>query len=223
MTNFLKTSNLKNAYKMGKLEIVLLVVLFLIPLAFAEPSYTFKKNADIDLKISCFDIANDLCNTAVSCALTVHYPNLTGLYSNVSMTQSANLDYFNYTLTGLSQTGEYPTIVRCIGNTTGFSTFTFEVTSTGRPAYSILDNPVLILFGIMALVLIAMGAYFSTPWFGFIGAIMFLMGGIYTMIFGFNNVTDLYTQSVGLTFIGLGFIFMFLAAYEWIWGAAYDN
>ena len=37
------------------------------------------------------------------------------------------------------------------------------------------------------------------------------------MIYGFDNVTDIYTRGVGLTFIGMGFIFMFTSAYEWLY------
>ena len=118
--------------------------------------------------------------------------------------------------------GDYPTIVGCKGNTTGFSTFIINVNPTGRAQTSILDNPMLLILGLLALVLVGMGVYFHTPGFGFIGSIMFLLGGLYTMIYGFNNVTDFYSRGIGITFIGLGFIFMFLAAYEWIWGSRED-
>lgn len=205
---------------MGKsLIYAIILVSLLLPFVFAAPSYTFKKDEPTDLKISCFDIDNDLCNTEVDCYMTIHYPDLTNLYSEVTLVQSTNLDYFNYTLNDLTQTGEYPTVVRCVGNTTGFSTFTFEVTPTGKTQTSIFDNPMLLVLGIFAIVLIGMGVYFNSAGFGFIGAVMFLLGGIYTMIYGFNNVTDMYTRGIAVTFLGLGFIFIILSAYEWIWGS----
>jgi hypothetical protein len=45
---------------------------------------------------------------------------------------------------------------------------------------------------------------------------MFLLGGIYTMIYGFNNVTNLYTRGVAITLIGIGVAFMISSAYEWV-------
>lgn len=215
--SLLNTGSLKKAAKMRKLNIFIIAILML-PFVFATPSYIFKINEPADLKISCFDIDNKLCNNAVKCNMTMHYPDQTNLYSNVEMSQASNLDYFNYTLHGLNESGEYATIVRCDGNTSAFSTFEIEVNPTGLAQTSILDNPMLLIIGILAILLVALGAYFNSPSFGFLGAIMFLFGGIYTMIYGFNNVVDLYTRGIAITFIGLGFIFMFFAAYEWVWG-----
>lgn len=214
----LKTESFKKVSKMAKLKVIMLMVLLMIPIISAAPSYIFKQSEPSDLKISCFDINNNLCNNAVTCYLTVHKPDQSNLYSNVTMTQSSNLDYWNYTLTGLDDNGNYATIVRCIGNTTGFSTFTFEVNPTGAVQTSILNNPMLLILGILALILIGMGVHFNSPWFGFIGSIMFVLGGVYTMIYGFNNVTDIYTRGISVVFIGVGIIFMFLAAYEWYGG-----
>ena len=215
--SLLNTESLKKARKMRKLNILILIVL-MSPIVFATPSYIFKIDQPADLKISCFDIDKNLCNNAVTCYLTMHYPDQVNLYSNASMTQASNLDWFNLTLNGLNKSGEYPTIVRCVGNTTGYSTFSIEVNPTGLEQTSILDNPMLLIIGILAVLLVIMGAYFHSPSFGFIGSIMFLFAGIYTMIYGFNNVLDLYTRGIGITFIGIGFVFMFLAAYEWVWG-----
>lgn len=197
---------------------IFLMVLLLIPIVYAVPSYVFKINEPADLKISCFDIDNTLCNTGVNCYLTVHYPDQTNLFKNGSLTQDSTLEFFNYTMTGLNVSGEYPVVVRCDGNTSGFSTFTFEVNPTGTNQTSILENPLFIIFSILSLVLVGLGMAFKNPWFGFIGSVMFILGGIYIMIYGFNNVTDLYTRSIGVTFLGLGFIFMFTAAYGWLWG-----
>lgn len=200
--------------------VLIFLVVLLLPLASPAASYVFQKNTNPDLKISCFDIDNDLCNDEVVCYLTMHYPGKYGqanIYSNASMTQSADLNYFNHTLQNLNVSGEYPVTVRCVGNTTGFSTFSIEVNPTGISQSSLLNNPVILIIGIFALVLVVMGAYFSSPGLGFLGSIMFVICGVYTMIYGFNNVTDLYTRGVAITFIGLGFVFMFLSAYEWIW------
>ena len=213
----LNIENFKNGGKMADKTILLALLLLLIPMISADPSFTFQQNGATNLKISCFDVNNTLCSSATDCYLTVQYPDLTtDLVKNGTLTFQS--DYYNYTLPSLNESGIYSVVVRCEGTDNAFSTFTFEVTPTGKPQTSILDNPMLIVLALLGLLLVGFGAYFSNPWFGFIGSIMFLFGGIYTMVYGFNNVTDLYTRGIGVTFIGLGFIFMFTAAYEWVWG-----
>jgi len=99
----------------------------------------------------------------------------------------------------------------------GYNSEIIYVTPTGINFKSVLNNPMILILGLLALCLILFGAIKGIPWFGFIGAVLFLMIGIYTMIYGFDTVTDLYTRSVALVFIGIGFIFMFAAAYEWLY------
>jgi len=214
----ISTKNFKNP--MGKAIILLLFgmigLLLSLSVVVAAPSFTFKKYTSPDLKISCFDINNSLCNSAVDCYITISDPDGDIFVNGQELTY--NTEYWNITLPTLEKTGIYPVQnVRCVGNTTGFSTFTFEVTPTGRSQTSLLDNPMILILGILALMLVGMGVYFTSPGLGFLGSLMFIMGGIYTMIYGFNNVTDIYTRSIAGIFIGLGFIFMFLSAYEWIW------
>jgi ABC-type transport system involved in cytochrome c biogenesis permease subunit len=70
--------------------------------------------------------------------------------------------------------------------------------------------------GLLGLVLCIVGATKGIPWFGFIGSIMFLLIGVYTMIYGFDNVNNLYTQGAAIVFLGMGILFMFLSALEWV-------
>lgn len=214
--NLLNVKTFRKVNKMVNRTVFLVIMLLLIPLVSAAPSFTFKQHEPADLKISCFDLNKTLCQAGTSCFVTVQYPNMADLVKNQSLTFQE--DYYNVTLQPLNETGIYSVVARCTGITSAFSTFTFEVTPTGKSQTSILDNPMLLILALLAIMLIGMGAYFHNPWFGFVGAIMFLLGGMYTLIYGFNNVTDFYTQGIGITLIGLGFVFMFTAAYEWIWG-----
>jgi len=128
---------------------------------------------------------------------------------------------FNYTLTNTSDLGEYPVSVNCNNAVDfGFSTFSFEITPTGKVQQSILDNSVLIIFGILAVLLCGLGIYSQVPWLGFLGSLMFILGGMYTIIYGFNNITDMYTQGIGITILGVGLVFMFTSAYEWVTGVS---
>ena len=98
----------------------------------------------------------------------------------------------------------------------GHSQSIIYVTPTGINFNSVLNNPILLILGLLGLGLVLFGAIKGIPWFGFIGAILFLMVGLYTMIYGFDTVNDMYTRSVAIVFLGMGFIFMFTSAYEWL-------
>lgn len=145
---------------MKKIYIFLIVVfciLMMVLPVIAEPSYIFRKETDTDMKISCFDINNSLCNNVTDCYLTINMPSGANLIRNETMTY--NYDYFNYTL-NTTQTvtlGEYTTIVRCQGTENAFSTFTYlitpsgESTTEGKAIFSIGLMAVLVFFLTMSL------------------------------------------------------------------------
>lgn len=147
--------------------------------------------------------------------ITVSYPNGTLFIDNKQTTALGN-GAFSYT-TKFTQTGLYRVQMFCWDGIYSFSGEGFyNVIPTGIPPSSFLNNPILLILGLLGLVLCIVGATKGIPWFGFIGSIMFLLVGIYTMIYGFDNVTNFYTQGAALVFIGMGIIFMMLSAYEWI-------
>ena len=172
----------------------------------------FKLNQNIDLM--------QTCSNCTSINITsVLYPNSTIMIENVNMTKDGTK--YNYTLSGsyITIPGQY--IVNGVGDLNGEDTvwsYIFNVNPTGRIETSILENPMLIILGLIGLALVIFGAAKGIPWFGFIGSIMFLLLGVYTMIYGFNNITSMYTRGVSITILGMGIIFMFASAYEWLYG-----
>jgi hypothetical protein len=116
-----------------QLLLILIATLFILPLISAESSFIFQQNKATDLKISCLDIDSAFCNNQTNCLITIYSPpNQTLLIDNQNMTWHSN--YFNYSLNGsqLSVLGIYNVVIQCIGETTGFSTFNFEITPTGE-------------------------------------------------------------------------------------------
>ncbi len=113
-----------------KITNLIIAVLFWVSLVSAA-NFVFTQGEAIDLKISCFDENNDFCNSSVICNITVLRPNHEVIINNQQMT--FNTAFFNLTLnsTDTSALGEYSTTTICTGNTTGFSTFSFDVTPTG--------------------------------------------------------------------------------------------
>jgi|TARA_R100000750_G_scaffold62840_1_gene58453 hypothetical protein len=180
-------------------------------------NFFVKENTDYDVKVSCENQGN-FCSSSVACNVTFVYPNSTILIDNQEMT-NLNNGYFNYSLIP-AQTipvGKYSGRTGCTdGNVSATTTFNYEVTSTGIKGESIFNNPSLIFFGILSFAFLFLGVYFSNPSMGFIGSIIFLLMGVYMMIYGFNNITDFYTRGAAISIIGLGFIFMFASAYEWM-------
>lgn len=202
-------------------KIILLVLgIFFLSFIAAAPSFYVTQNTPFDIKVSC-ENQGGFCSGAATCKLTVSYPNSTVLVDNQNMTNLLN-GYFNYTLTP-AQTlliGEYSARTGCDdGNASATTTFTYEVNPTGAEARSVFENPIIIILIILAFIFIGMGIYFTNPSLGFMGSIILLLSGIYTMIYGFNNITNLYTQGAGISLIGLAIIFLFVSAYEWLgWG-----
>ena len=75
----------------------------------------------------------------------------------------------------------------------------------------------------LATLLLVLGFYLNLVSLGFIGSIMFLLSGIYTMIYGLNDIMNLYTRGIAIALIGLGFIFMYFSAYEWTMGDSNED
>jgi len=196
------------------LLLLVLLTLFFISLAGAE---IHKQWEPADLRLS---ISNNGTVTGVSANITVRDPDKVVLVSFKPMSNTAGTTDWNYTVpaSSIQKNGQYeytvcsysPVENRC-------DTFFFNVTPSGIEQTSILQNPILLLLGILGLLIVALGIYQGNPWFGFVGSIMFLLCGIYTMVYGFNNQQNFYTQGVAMVFLGLGFVFMFISAFEFIW------
>ena len=120
--------------------------------------------------------------------------------------------------------GSYSYQIKCQGSGVGgYYTGFFDVTATGIQMGDFSQNTILIGLLLLAFIFILFGAYFKISSLGFIGSVFLLLSGIYLMIYGFDGVANFYTQGIALGLIGLGFIFMFVSAYEWSpWGKVED-
>ena len=54
----------------------------------------------------------------------------------------------------------------------------------------------------------------KNAWFGFASGILFMTVGVYTMIYGFLNITDMYTRAIAYIAIGVGLYITMVAAFE---------
>ena len=180
---------------MKKILLILFVAIVFINVVSAEPSYIFKQNEEVDLKVSCFKNDYSFCAITTTCNLTIIFPNNDILIDNELMTN--NVNYFNYTLSeGInSRIGEYPVSVSCEGTYNGFSTFTYEVTETGESAgnYRIAIYIIIIL----AWLLFIIGAYKAEYTFIGLSGIIMLVFGVYVLTNGLDNFDNTLTIAFG--------------------------
>jgi len=199
---------------MKKILLGLLIGLFLISLASAAISDlgTFKQGECINLPQTCPDCSyNKISRIIVSPGSEIV------LDEEVSMQKDDT--FYNYTFCNTTSLGVYS--VNGYGDLGGVKTtwnYLFRITPSGTIQNSILNNPVLIILFLLALIFLGFGVGFKISSLGFIGSILLILSGIYTMIYGFNNVTNLYTRGSAIAIIGLGIIIMFISAYEWLPG-----
>ena len=170
---------------------------------------TFKQRDTINLVGTCALLGCNQTNITI-----ITYPNSTTAIQNQQASMSNIV--FIYSFVKTDALGTYLVQGVSANNTkTIYWVGDFEVTTTGKEGKSFLLNPILIFLATFSLIFIILGISVKIPALGFIGSILMILAGIYTMIYGFGDVANLYTQGVAIALIGLGFIFMFSSAYEW--------
>lgn len=201
---------------MNKQLIILLIgILLFIPLILADTE-TYQVNQNIDLRFTCTS-NGAIPSAAATFNITINYPNGSTFINNQQTTALGN-GAFNYT-TLFKETGLYKVQMFCYDGDSSYSNEGYyDLTPTGKIQTSILNNPILIVLGVIGMGMIIFGISKGLSFIGFIGSVMFLLLGVYLMIYGFNNTMDLYTRGVAMVFIGVGLIFMFASAYDWAYG-----
>ena len=152
----------------------------------------------------CINIKTILNATSVNIS-TISYPNGTVAVSNQAMSKTAST--FNYTFCNTSTTGTY--IYDYFTDEGKVYVNDFEITPMGKLG-------VLIFLAVFAFIFIGLGIGLKMPPLGFIGAILLVLAGMYTMIYGLCDVSNLYTRGIAISLLGLGAIFIISSAYEWL-------
>jgi len=190
--------------------LIILGLLLVLPLVIADEQdydYVFKVHQEIDLKRPCWNNGT-YCSPAAICNLTTLYPNGTALLSNEKMSNS--ISYFNMTLKPQA-TGLFFNLMTCHdGDQYGSETFYFKVNPTGDSRS--ISLPLILL--IASLSFFVIGIVVKNPIVGFIDGVLFLITGIYVMIYGFADLANLYTRTIGIVSIGLGLIISVVSSLE---------
>jgi len=198
--------------KMKSLFLLLLTVsLFSLTVVMAASDTTTTTLTGPFKAFQCVQLKQICGNCSYVNITSISYPNSTVAVAGVLMTQSGT--EYTYTFCNTSVIGTY--IVNGNGNVDGGLipwAYDFQITPDGTRDKSLA---ILIIFGLSSLALVGMGVMMKNAYLGFIGGMMFLTIGVYTMINGFVDTADVYTRGFSTMLIGVGAFFTIVAAYEW--------
>jgi hypothetical protein len=92
----------------------------------------------------------------------------------------------------------------------GYYTGFFEVTPTGNQS----NTTIFLFLLISSCVLLYFSYLFKNYIFATLSGFLFIITGIYSMIYGFADITNLYTQMISLIILGVGMIITVTASLE---------
>lgn len=191
--------------------VFLMVILSLSSVSSLDKDYIGKQYTSVNLIETCS--ANGFpCDSTYSCRITIADPDHRVLVMNQSMTRNQTI--YNYSFTDTSVLGTYITEVFC-----GNGTFSgvdpegvIKITTTGRIGG--LKTALFLFFTSLGVFLL--GVLLRNFALGFLSGILFLVTGIYMMVYGLEDVANLYTQSMSLISIAFGGIVTIAAGIEWL-------
>jgi len=175
-------------------------------------AYTYKVSNEINVKNPCFNNGTYFSSGA-TCNITI-FDTLNALIVN-DQGMTNQLNFFNYTMDNGNVTwpqGRYRATMVCLdGGKGGSQTFLFDINSNGQST-----NTNLTIFIVLALasVLILLAALLvENEYLGFISGALFVVTGLFVIIYGIGNWSNMYTDAVGWVTLGLGLLFLLAAAY----------
>jgi len=172
-----------------------------------EPSFEFQQYKKSTISVPIQESNYSEC-TNCNCYITLHYPNGTIFIDNQATTYSNG--YANYVLEANKTTvnGDYPTRLICgDGSDSGFSTFIVNISPRGDLALFL----VLLLSSIVCFLTAYLTEY---EFLGFFSGILFVLTGIYSMIYGITDLANLYTRGISMISIGIGLVIIIAVAYD---------
>lgn len=205
----------KSIYKSMKIDISmkkvgLMIALFLcitiLPFV-SSLQGTYKQLSPVVLTQTCYE-AGAICD---SCNITsITSPASTVLISNVVMVRGAS--EFTYTFTNTSALGIYYVNGICVA---GSDTQNWRYSFAINPAGGAENNTTFfVILAVISLVLLLLAFIFKNYIFALLAGFAFLGTGVYGMIYGFGNITGLYTQIISGIVLGLGAIITLTSGLE---------
>ena len=150
----MKKNALIQTHRSNILVWTILLVGVVLSVNLVSAQLVFELYDDIDLKVSCFDTNDIMCDSATACNITVYSPNMSVLVNNQPMTN--NGAFFNYTAPNFNKIGEYNAMTICNkAASNGYSSFSFIVGSDYTEAQgNLISTIIFITFGISVFFLV---------------------------------------------------------------------
>lgn len=193
-----------------KNNIILSISIFLILLSVINIAYAQDEDPQVGVPFnlirSCY-LNNTWCPSGTICNATIVQGDIL-ILDNQEMTNQGS--YHNISTTFTNPGNARAMFSCCLGNQCGSETIELRVTTTGD-TYAIWITLILLISAIATLIL---GMWSSNEAFGYLSGILFLMAGVFIMIYGFGDIANLYTRALALSAIAFGIIITISAAYE---------
>jgi len=176
---------------------------------------TFKQGECVNLLQTCSDC------TYNNISSVVQPDGIKGLSVLTTMTKSGT--EYAYQFCNTTKSGTYN--VNGYGDASSTLTnwnYIFEITPTGSES----NTTFFIILIIIAVGLVLLGFIFHNYIFAFFGGMAFLIVGIYSMIYGYGDVTNTYSRMISLVLIGLGALITILSSLDLLGsfdGGKYDD
>lgn len=165
-----------------------------------------------DLKSgNCIQLVQSCATCTYNNITLITYPNQSiALQGQYAMTQNGAT--YNYTFCNTAALGMYT--VSGLGNLDGtpktFS-YIFNVTTTGGNS----SMPLFLIIIGLALIFMVIFLITKEHIFGVISGMIFMVTGVFVMIYGIGSLADDYTRAISIVCIGLGLLFTIASAYNW--------
>lgn len=186
--------------------IIMIMTLFLVGIVSSELQTlgVFKQSEAINLVQNCL-------TSSYSNITRIVYPNGTfALNSQTLMTK--NGDDYSYAFSNTGTLGQYIVYGSCDESGTKINwVYDFSVTATG----GLENNSIIFLFLILiAASILVISFIFKNYVFATISGFALMGAGMYGMIYGFADITSLYTRMISYIIIGLGMIIAVTSGFE---------
>jgi hypothetical protein len=197
---------------MTKFFIVMFVLAFAITFAttFATSLQgTYKQNEPIHLTQTCYESGAmcDACNISSITSIT-SIP----IVENIAMTKGVS--EFNYTFTQTSSLGTYYVNGYCVaGSDIQNWRYSINITPVGGPEN---NTTFFIILFVIALIFLLLAFIFHNYIFSILAGFVFLIAGMYGMIYGIGDITNLYSRMVSYIILGLGAIVTIISGLDLI-------
>ena len=171
------------------------------------PSYQYQVYSEINIKNSCY-FNSTFCPATTTCNITVYNPNNDVIVNNKNMTYGGA--YFEYIIpdSGNLSVGFYKCDMICTnGGYSGTESFYIEIITGGNIS-------LFIILAIASILILIFAIAMQNEYLGFISGALFIVTGLYSIIYGVAGLANMYTDAIGYVALGLGIMFLAAAGYS---------